>query len=89
VPTYLVETYLGQGLPGERSVRAERARLAADELTLHGVPVRFERSIHVPGDELCFFVFDAPDGQTAALVAERARLNALRVVAAQCSDNVT
>jgi hypothetical protein len=46
------------------------------------VPVGFERSIHVPEDELCFFVFEAPSGSVAALVAERAGLDAIRVVEA-------
>jgi hypothetical protein len=30
--------------------------------------VRFDRSIHVPEDEICFFVFDAPSRRVAALV---------------------
>jgi hypothetical protein len=36
----------------------------------------------VPEDEICFFVFDAPSGRAAALVAERAELDPLRVVEA-------
>lgn len=85
MPTFLVETYLGQGLPGERSAREVRARTAAAELTRHGGRVTFQRAIHVPEDELCFFVFDAPDAQAAALVAEHAGLDPIRVVAAQLS----
>lgn len=89
MPDYLVETYLGHGVPGERSSREERARLAAAELTRQGVHVSFERSIHVPADELCFFVFEAADGHAAALVAARAGLDAIRVVAADCSGSPT
>ena len=47
-----------------------------------GTRVRFDRSIHVPEDEICFFVFDAPSGREAALAAERAMLEPLRVVEA-------
>ena len=86
MPTYLVETYLGQGLPGERSAREERARSAAAEVTRNGGRVTFQRAIHLPEDELCFFVFDAPDAQAAALVAERAGLDPIRIVAAQLSS---
>ena len=82
MPSYLVETYLARGHTGERSARERRASSAAEELTAERTPVRFERSIHVPEDEICFFVFDAPSGSDAALVAQRAGLDPLRVVEA-------
>jgi hypothetical protein len=47
--------------------------------------VRFDRSIHIPEDEICFFVFDAPSGRDAALVAQRAELDPIRVVEAVSS----
>ena len=56
------------------------------ELTQKSVCVRFERSIHVPEDEICFFVFEAPSGREAALVADRAGLDPFRVVEAVTSD---
>jgi len=77
-----VETYLARGRAGERSARERRARSAADELTQGTRRVRFDRSIHVPEDEICFFVFDAPSSRVAALVAEYAELDAIRVVEA-------
>ncbi len=86
MPSYLVETYLARGLPGERSARERRARSAADELTRDGTLVRFELSIHVPEDELCFFVFDAPSGRDAALTAQLAELDPIRVVEAVSSE---
>jgi hypothetical protein len=82
MPSYLVETYLARGGAGERTTRERRARSAAEELTRAGTRVRFDRSIHVPEDEICFFVFDAPSGQDAALAAQRARLEPIRVVEA-------
>jgi hypothetical protein len=42
--------------------------------------VRFDCSFHVPEDEICFFVFEAPSSRAAALAAERAELDAIRVV---------
>jgi hypothetical protein len=39
-------------------------------------------SIHVPADELCFFVFDAHSCGDARLAAEQAGLEPIRVVEA-------
>ena len=82
MPNYLVETYLARGLAGERASRERRARSTAEELAEEGTRVRFDRSIYVPEDEICFFVFDAPSGRDAALAAQRAELDPIRVVEA-------
>ena len=83
--SYLVETYLARGQAGERTARERRARSTAEELTQERTPVRFEHSIHVPEDEICFFVFDARSGRDAALAAQRAGLDPIRVVQAVSS----
>ena len=85
MPSYLVETYLARGQAGEHAARERRARSAAEQLTQGTTRVRFERSIHGPEDEICFFVFDAPSGRDAALAAQRADLDAIRVVEAVSS----
>jgi len=85
VPSYLVETFLARGAAGQRAARERRARSAAEQLTRSGTAVRFSCSIHVPEDEICFFLFDAPSGRTAALAAARAELDPFRVVAAVTS----
>jgi hypothetical protein len=82
MPSYLVETFLPRGAAGERTARERRARSAAEELTRQGTRVRFDRSIHVPEDEICFFIFDASSSREAALVAEQAAIDPLRVVEA-------
>ena len=82
MPSYLVETYLSRSRARERAARERRARSAAEELTARRTRVRFDRSIYVPEDEICFFVFDAPSGRDAALAAERAALDPIRVVEA-------
>jgi hypothetical protein len=82
---FLVETYLARGASGERTARERRARSAAEELASEARHIRFDHSIHVPDDEICFFVFDAPSGQDAALVAQRAGLDPLRIVEAVSS----
>jgi hypothetical protein len=82
VPSYLVETLLARGAAGEREARERRARSAAEAMTCEGTRVGFEGSIHVPEDEICFFTFAAESARDAALVAQRARLQPLRVVEA-------
>ena len=82
MPSYLVEAFLPRGATGERRTRENRARSVAEELTRAGTRIRFDRSIHVPEDEICFFVFDAPTGRDAALAAQRAELDPIRVVEA-------
>jgi hypothetical protein len=85
MPSFLVETFLARGAAAERLAGDRRASFAAEALTRDGTPVRFEGSIHVPEDEICFFTFEARSGREAALVARRAGLDPLRVVEAVAS----
>ena len=82
MPSYLVETFLARGAAGERRARERRASSAAETLTREGTRVRFGGSIHVPEDEICFFTFEAPSGREAALAAQRAGIEPIRVVEA-------
>ena len=72
--------------PESAPARETRARSAAEELTKAGTAVRFDGVIHVPEDEICFFMFGAPSSREAALVAQRAELDAFRVVEAVTSE---
>ena len=85
MPSFLVEIYLARSHAGERTARERQVRRAAEELSTKRTPIRFEGSIHVIEDELCFFLFDAPSARAAALAAERAGLEPLRVVEAVSS----
>ena len=82
MPSYLVETYLARGRTHERAEHERRARTTAAELTRGETRVSFDRSIHVPEDEICFYVFEAPSARQAAYAAERAGLDPIRVVEA-------
>ena len=86
MPSYLVETYLARSQAEERAARERRARSAAQELTREMTRVRFDHSIHVPEDEICFYVFDAPTAGDAAQIALRAGLDPIRVVEAVSSE---
>jgi hypothetical protein len=87
VPSYLIETFLARGDAGALAKREQLARSAAEKLSQAGVHVRFEGAIHVPRDEICFFIFEAPSGRDAAVAAHHAELDALRVVEAVSSAN--
>jgi hypothetical protein len=85
MPSYLVETYIARGRASELEARERRARSAAEELTQGATRVSFDRSIHVPEDEICFYVFDAPSAHDAEVAAQRAGLDPIRVVEAVSS----
>jgi hypothetical protein len=82
VPSYLVETYLGRGRAKERAALEQRARSAAERMSSELRLVRFDHSLHVPDDEICFYVFEAQSADDVAQAARRAGLDALRVVEA-------
>jgi hypothetical protein len=82
VPSYLVETFLSRDALNGRASKERRARSAAAELSRQGVGIRFDRTVHVPEDEICFFIFDATSSREVVLAAERAGLDPLRVVEA-------
>jgi hypothetical protein len=82
VPDYLVEVYCANLRADELSGVGGRVRSAAEELTRQGAPVRFIGSISVPGDEMCFLIYEAPSASIAGEVSERALVPFERVVEA-------
>ena len=82
MPSYLVETFLARGDGDDCVARWRRAASAAEGLTSEGTRVRFDHTIYVPEDEICFFVVDAPSSKDAVRAAERAELEPFRVVEA-------
>jgi hypothetical protein len=71
---FLVEVYVSRADPAAVERGAERARLAAEELTREGTPVRYLRSIFVPEDETCFFLYEAASVEDVEEAARRASL---------------
>lgn len=78
--SFLVETYAPAAI-ALADVEA-RARLEAVELARAGTPVRYIRSIFVPGDEMCLYLFEAPSGEAVREASERAGLVPERIVEA-------
>jgi Protein of unknown function (DUF4242) len=64
-----------------------RARQATDEMRREGAQVRFLRSVFVPEDDACFFLYEGPSAQSVRAAAARAKLGVLRVDAALQLDS--
>ncbi len=82
---FLVEVFTPRASAGKLAAAERRAKLAARRLSGTDGELRFVRATYIPEDEICFFVFDAPSGREAALVAQRAGLDPIRVVEAVSS----
>jgi hypothetical protein len=75
VPSYLVESYAGDGaFERER----ERARLAAQL----GPDIRYVRTTFLPADETLLHIFEAPSAEALSRAGQRAALHYERIVEA-------
>jgi hypothetical protein len=80
--TYLVELYMPATGPERLAAVVEQARLAAEQSTREGTPVKYVRSIFIPEDETCFHVFEASSAQAMGKASRRAALDHERIVEA-------
>jgi Nickel responsive protein SCO4226-like len=79
---YLLELYVARSDDAGAERRGEQARRAAEELTREGTPVRYLRSIFVPEDETCFYLYEAATADAVREAARRAQLACERVIEA-------
>ena len=81
VSIFLLEAYVPQGTtptgPGRLEVVA-----AAEQISDEGRPVRLVRTVQVPVDETCFYVFEASSVTAVIEAARRCGLQFERVVPA-------
>jgi hypothetical protein len=82
VHSYLAEAYVARPRVSELRAHERRARAAARELSQQGTPIRFVRSIFVPADEICFYVFEAVTADAVGAACDRATLRFERIVEA-------
>ena len=82
---FFVEVFTPRASAGKLATAERRAKLAARSLSRADGELRFVRATYIPEDEICFFVFEAPSRREAALVAQRAGLEPIRVVEAVSS----
>lgn len=79
---FLLEQYVSRTDSAAVERGEERARVAAEQLTREGTPVRFLRSIFVPEDETGFYLCEAASVDAVRELAKRAALPVERVVEA-------
>jgi hypothetical protein len=79
---FLVELYLPGGGREVLADAAARARLAAEQLTREGTPVRHVRSIFLPGEETCFCLYESASVDAVEAASRRSELPFERVVEA-------
>jgi hypothetical protein len=77
---FLVELYASRVDTDAVAHGAERARLAAEALSREGMSVRYVRSLFVPEDETCFYVYEAASAEVVRAAANRASLSFERVI---------
>jgi hypothetical protein len=71
---FIAELYVARGNHDAVGTDAERARVAAAELTREGTPVRLLRSIFVPEDETCFLLYEAASAEAVREAVRRAAI---------------
>jgi hypothetical protein len=76
---FLVELYVPDADAEAVAQGTERARRAAQELSLEGEAVRCLRSIFVPEDETCFLLYEATVLEDVEEAARRASLHVERI----------
>jgi hypothetical protein len=77
MPSFVIECYVPRH-PNAVADALAGARRAADLSS----GVCYLRTTHIPGDETCFHVFDAPSSSALAEAARLAALDHLRIVEA-------
>lgn len=80
MPEFLVEVYFSSLAVSSALPSPDALSAAAEQLTREGTRVRLVRSIFVPEDETCFYLFQAQTGDAVREAAARAGFQFERVV---------
>lgn len=82
MPVYMADREL-PGISMDQLAGAQRAAIdASQRFTEEGKPVRYIRSMFVPGESHCMCLFEAPDADRVREVNEAAGLPFTRIVEA-------
>jgi hypothetical protein len=84
---YTVELHVPRAGWGALQEAAARARQATEQMRREGQEIRFLRSVFVPEDDACFFLYEGPSAQAVKAAAQRAQLGVRRVDAALRLDS--
>ncbi|HSM35205.1 MAG TPA: DUF4242 domain-containing protein [Longimicrobiales bacterium] len=82
MPVYVADRDL-PGITMDQLAGAQKAAIETSKrFTEEGRPVRYIRSMYVPGDDRCMCLFDASDADTVRAVNDEAEIPYTRVVEA-------
>lgn len=76
---FLAEVYTPRLDEAALAKLVARLQVAAEAVSADGFRVRFLRTIHVPGDETCFHLFEAQSAEVVCEAGRRAGLTFDRV----------
>jgi len=76
---FVAEQYLAGTDAAAARQGASAARSAAEQLTREGMPVEFVRSIFIPDDETCIYVYEADSIEAVREATARSSLRFERV----------
>jgi hypothetical protein len=85
---FLVERYVSRSDAAALRAGFERARREADRMSAVGIPVRLVRSIFVPEDETCFYLYEGESIDAVLEAAGRAELRVDRIAETASSHGV-
>ncbi|MCH7738275.1 MAG: DUF4242 domain-containing protein [Chloroflexi bacterium] len=74
MPQYVVERHLPNYTGEQVAAAAKRAKQTTLAMTREGTPVRYMRSIFVPGEDKCYCLFEGDTADVVRLANERANL---------------
>jgi hypothetical protein len=79
---FIVELYLSSASSDDIEQIDARARAAAEQLAREGAAIRHLRSTHVPEDEMCLLLYEAPNRELVLEASRRAGVACERCVEA-------
>jgi hypothetical protein len=82
MPEFLAETYAPRDVPDTAAPDAVGAALAAGQASQPGAPVRLLDAILVPGEEICFWLYQAPSAAAVRAAMTAAGLRPERITPA-------
>ncbi len=74
MPKYVVERHLPDFSHSQIVAAATRAKETTAQMTREGTPVRYLRSIFVPGEDKCYCLFEGGSSDLVRQANERAEL---------------
>ncbi len=74
MPQYVVERHLPNFTGEQIAAAAKSAKESSSEMTREGTPVRYLRSIFIPGEDKCFCLFEGENADSVLEANRRAEL---------------